>query len=165
MKKILWIEDEATADMRNLAGPLYGSGQYDLVVAFNASEGERQMMKSEFDAVVVDIRIPPGSDQNWIELYSQSGQNKSMARLGLQLLYSLLKPKQDGVKLDNIPAWITPDRFGLLTVETRREVEEDLKNLHIQVYRQKTEQLPFNTLVEVIEQILVKRKEKSALGG
>ncbi|MDQ1351028.1 MAG: hypothetical protein QG657_1330 [Acidobacteriota bacterium] len=154
MKKILWIEDEATADMRNLAGPLYDSGQYDLVVAFNASEGERQMMKSEFDAVVVDIRIPPGSDQRWIKLYSQSGQNKIMARLGLQLLYSLLKPEMARVKLDSRPTWITPERFGLLTVETRKEVEEDLKNLHIQVSREKTEKLPFNTLVEIIEDVL-----------
>lgn len=158
MQRILWIEDEATGDMRNLAGPLYDSGQYDLVVAFDASEGVRQMMKLEFDAVVVDIRIPPGSDQRWIELYSQSEQNKPMARLGLQLLYSLLNA-------DDRPTWITPDRFGLLTVENKREVEEDLKNLNIQVYRQKTEQLPFNTLIKVIEEILDKRKDKNAFRG
>lgn len=157
MKKILWIEDEATGDMRNLAGPLYDGGQYDLVVAFDATEGVRQMMKSEFDAVVVDIRLPPGSDQRWIELYYQFGQNKPMARLGLQMLYSLLKPKHDGVTHDLIPAWITPDRFGLLTVEGKEEVEGDLKNLNIQVYKQKAETLPFTALLDIVKDILDNR--------
>jgi hypothetical protein len=163
MKKILWIEDGATVDLKHLTGPLYASGQYDLVLAVDASDGLRQLEKEEFAAVVADIRIPPGSDQRWIDLYYRSGQNKALARLGLQLLYSLLKPEIARVKLDPIPSWIIPNRFGLFTVESKGEVEEDLKSLNIHVYREKTERLPFTALVEVIEDILVKPHHRNLL--
>ena len=158
--KILWIEDGAFVDVQNLTGPVYVSGKYDLVVALDASEGFRQLRHTEFDSIVVDIRISPGDDPKWKDLYTEFGMNKASARLGLHFLYSLLAPKDENtkVKLRNIPKWITPNRFGILTVESEMELQDDLRKLNIQVFRQKTAEMIETALLVTIEEILSKRK-------
>jgi hypothetical protein len=161
-QKIIWIEDSAFIDVQNLAGPVYVSGKYDIVVALDASEAVRKLIQIEFDAVVVDIRIPPGDNSRWTELYTRYGENKVTARLGLHILYSLFAPedKKAEIKLENIPKWITHNRFGILTVESERELQDDLKRLNIQVFRQKTAEMSETALLEVIEEILSKSKSE-----
>lgn len=160
--KILWIEDQAFIDLAILTGLVYVRGNYDLIIAPDASEGIRQIMQREFDAVVVDIRIPPGDDPKWKELYTKFGMTKVTARLGLHLLHCLLAPedKNTKVKLRNIPPWITPTRFGILTVESEREVQDDLRKLNIQVFRQKTAEMTETTLLELIEEILFNNRSE-----
>ena len=56
-RKVLWVEDNAFSDLTALAGALYVTGDYNLVVASDASDGFRYLMQKEFDAVIMDIRI------------------------------------------------------------------------------------------------------------
>lgn len=164
-KKILWIEDGAFVELQSLTGPVYASGRYDLVMALNASEGIRQIMKNTFEAVVVDIRIPPGDDKEWINIYFQAEKNKITARLGLEVLYSLLRPDIAKVKLKKpIPAWVSPQRFGLLTVETKKEEKEMITELNITIFRQKTAELPHTALLEIITDILNNCEKKDKQG-
>ena len=156
--KVLWIEDGALIEASQFVGPVYTSGKYDLTIALDISEGVRQLMNSEFDAIIVDIRIPPGDDKKWIKFYSQSAFNKIQARLGRLLLYSLLIPSEAKVPIENIPQWIEPNKFGVLTVESRDELEADLEKLGIKVYRQKTAVMPVTVLLELIEEIINLRK-------
>jgi len=164
-KKILWIEDSAFIDLQQLSGPVYASGQYDLVMAVNASEGIQQILQTPFEAVVVDIRIPPGNDKDWINIYFQAEMKKINARLGLEVLYTLLRPDIARFKLKKpIPDWVSPHRFGFLTVETPKEIEKAKEELKISIYQQKTAQLPHTALLEIIEKILENCTNKDKQG-
>ena len=84
------------------------------------------------------------------------------ARLGLQILYSLLKPEDAKVHpTQHIPDWIQSNRFGFLTVESPGEIEQDLQNLGIRVYRQKTAESPHTVLLEIIEEILDQQRSST----
>src|SRR5438105_597952 len=136
-RKVLWVEDSAFSDLTVLAGALYMTGDYNLVVAANASDGFRYIMEKEFDAVIMDIRLPPGNDPYFESLYNSSQGSKTSARLGIAVLERALKPSAE-----NARAWISPERFGVLTVESRREVKEELVALGVNVYYQKTARMP-----------------------
>lgn len=156
-KRVLWIEDQAFSDLPAFAGPVYMTGKYELVVATTASEGIRHIMHSQFDAVIVDIRLPPGEEKVWKELYSARGESKASARLGLEMLQALLRPAMSSVKLEQpIPRWVvsTPTRFGVMTVESPSEIEKELQAMGISVYRQKKAHTEAGVLLEMIIEIL-----------
>jgi hypothetical protein len=154
--RVLWIEDGAYGDLPDLIGPVIVEGSYDLDIALDATEGVRKILSTEYDCVIVDIRLPPGEDNCWIEIYNHPGKNKDAARLGLVVLRSLLKPEKGGVKLNGIKEWVVASRFGVLTVENQGEVENDLRELGIgiKVYRQKNRRPSVNTLLELIEEVM-----------
>jgi CheY-like chemotaxis protein len=152
--RVLWVEDDARFGLAQLAGPVYVHGGYDLVVASDVSTAIARLSREIFDAVIVDIRLPPGDDRAWIELYSKEGRNKVRARLGLQLLYSLLGHQRARVHLKQRPGWLASGKLGVFTVESRPEIEEDLGALGIPVYEQKRADLPDTVLLEIIERIL-----------
>ncbi len=152
--KFLWIEDNARTDLVHLLSPVYMDGRYDPVIAPTVTEGVYQMKKTEFDAVVVDIRLLPGNDPDWKVLYTKLGSEKGTARLGIYLLYSLFDPRVDDVAIKDRPAWIMPARFGVLTVEgLDGELGEALKSFGITVYAQKTTRTPNTMLLKMVDQI------------
>jgi hypothetical protein len=161
-RKVLWIEDGARFDLPQLAGPVYVDGSYDLVVAEDASAGISHLLRNEFQVIIVDIRLPPGDDPDWIKLNSAAGYDKVQARLGLELLYSILGRPEARVKLKDRPTWITADRLGVFTVESLPEVEEDLRKLNILVFQQKRADLPDTILLEIIEKVLQQQNQPHA---
>lgn len=154
--RILWIEDGAFSEMKWLTAPVYFSGLYELVIASTASEGYDYLMRKEFHAVIVDIRLPPGNDPFFIKAFSHQ-QSKVAARLGLVLLNRVLKPSGQQA----VPGWISPKRFGVFTVESQEELSPYLEELGIEVFRQKTETLPKTEILHIVEEILgrLNRKE------
>lgn len=155
-KKILWIEDQANKDVSQLAAPVYNDGNYELIVAYNISDAKKNLFSYEFDAVVVDIRLPSGEHQEWYDLYKRSSFNKINARLGLDLLYSILLPNDERtkVKYNNVPKWIESKRFGILSVESREELADDMYKLGISHFKQKKASSSKKILLELIEEIL-----------
>jgi hypothetical protein len=152
--KFLWIEDNARTDLKHLLAPIYMSGKYDPVVAPTVAEGVYRMKFTEFAAVIVDIRLLPGNDKGWEDVYTKLGSDKGTARLGLYMLYSLFGPRLDDVKIEEKPLWIKPERFGVLTVEDLDgDVGEALKSFGISVYEQKTARTPNTTLLRMVERI------------
>jgi len=149
----LWIEDGAIADLKYLLAPILVSGDYDPIIALDVSEGIRRLREREFEAVIVDIRIPPGDDSNWISLYNQRGKNKARARLGLQLLTCLLSTEPCDIVITDIPTWVCANRFGVLTVEGKDEVSASLESLGINVYDQKTASTPKTVLEDLVRRI------------
>lgn len=154
--KFLWIEDNARTDLKHLLGPIYMSGKYDPVVAPTVAEGIYQIKKSEFAAVIVDLRLLPGNDSAWEALYLGLGSEKGTARLGLHLLYSLFKPRRlEDLTIEKLPAWLDPHRFGVLTVEDfDGELKEALASLNISVYEQKTTHTANTVLLKMLERII-----------
>ncbi len=153
LKRVLWIEDQAFEDAQDFSGPVNTSGEYRLEVAEDASAAVRALAKGPFAAVIVDIRIRPGNDQEWVDLFQRRGGNKVRARLGRHLLYSLLKPAAAEVKLKSVPKWIKPEGFGVLSVEGRGEVSGDLHQLKVSNMETKTAETPKTALLDMLNRI------------
>ncbi|MCK5058605.1 MAG: hypothetical protein KAT34_18265 [Candidatus Aminicenantes bacterium] len=163
--KVLWIEDGAFVEVATFAGAVLTSMKYDLEVSIDISDALGKIRTTEYDAVIVDIRIPPGNNMEWKKIYNQSGYNKNSARLGMQLLFSLLKPEEAEVKLENIPSWVSAKKFGVFTVESRAEVKNDMVELGIYLYLQKKTNMNRNDLLEFIEKIIGPSAANSNKGG
>jgi hypothetical protein len=131
-KKVLWIEDQGLTDLDVLASYVYLSGEYDLDVAVNVSECLSYLRQREYDIIIFDIRIPPGENLDWRKLFDKLGGNEKNAKLGLQLLRSLLKHSKAEISTVNIPNWISPNRIGVLTIEPN--LNNDMAELGIKSY-------------------------------
>ncbi len=155
--RVLWIEDNALSDLAPLLGPIYVSGQYDLEIAESASDGAYKIQSMEFEAVIIDIRLPPGDDPRWVSNYNRLGRDRARARLGLSLLYSFLRPGDAWVKVEHPPAWVQPNRFGVFSKETKAELVADLNRLRVSVYKHKSADNSTRVLLDVIETITKNR--------
>lgn len=151
--RVLWIEDSARFELKNLVGPLFFSGKYDFNLAEDVTTAMHLLRAKEYDALIVDIRLPPGIDTNWQKHYRQSGADKLHAQLGLKLLRWLLAKEPD-IHPDQPPAWIAPHKVAVFTVESPQEISSHLKELEIQIYQQKTTGLPDTILLELIDKLL-----------
>jgi hypothetical protein len=80
------------------------------------------------------------------------GRNKMPARLGIHLLHSLLGFPDATIHVE-VPHWVTPSRFGVLTVEGEELVAEELQLCGITVYVVKSVELPPNTLLEMLDRL------------
>lgn len=150
--KVLWIEDGAFAEMKIMSSPIYVSAKYDLVIAIDATEGLKYLRQSDkqFETIIVDIRLPPGNEQAFLQLFKEKGESRPAARLGLALLKRVLK----NGKNDDIPrVHREPRRFGVFTVEGYGELKTDLQELGIEVYHQKGESNDKFKLRDIIEEI------------
>jgi hypothetical protein len=154
IEKVLWIEDGALADLQDLLGPVYVDGRYDLTLALDATDGITQLFNNEFAAVIVDIRIPPGHDKEWKALHTDAGKSNAAARLGLEVLNTVLAPKNAQIKKGKIPTWITPEKFAVFTVESEDQVQEELQHLGLdRRYHQKTTATSPTVLLDIIADI------------
>ena len=151
--KVLWIEDGALYELAHLAGPVYLEGGYELTVAENVSEAVTYIQNKEFDAIIVDIRLPPGENHQWIDLYEQAGQQKATASLGLKLLKSILNAKDAEIQLENLPSWLIPAKIGILTVESKNTLQQEIDKLGIQVFENKFAGMPDSMLLDIIVKI------------
>ena len=80
--KALWIEDSARLELANLCGPVFFHGRCDLSLAEDATTAANLLLAEPYQAVIVDIRLPPGTDARWRDHYSRTGSDKVSAQLG-----------------------------------------------------------------------------------
>jgi hypothetical protein len=153
-KKILWVEDGSRYDLVELTAPVLMDGNYDLDTAESISEGIACLLKKKYAVIIVDIRIPPGDDEEWVKLYQKSAKDKISARLGLQFLFSILGHSDAKVVLKNRPEWIRREMIGVLSVEGHQELNGDLDKLGISCYVQKEENTSELILLTMIHTIL-----------
>ncbi len=155
MKKpcVLWIEDSARLELRNLVGPLLFSGKFEFSLAEDITTAVNLLRVKQFAGVVVDIRLPPGTDPEWRKLYRQSGSDRVHAQLGVKLLYWLLA-KDLSVHPEPPPTWVRPHNIAVFTVESKNEIQKHLDDLGITIFKQKSAGLRDSTLLELIDQIL-----------
>ena len=152
---VLWIEDGARFDLQELAAPVLVDGRYELVIVEAASEAIDWMRQCTFDVIIADIRIPPGDDPAWIDLYKMYRANSTSARLGLHLLFTILRHKDAKVKLEaELPDWIKPEIIAVFSLEGQAELSADLKNLGISVFQQKGAGTSSTVLLDLIERVL-----------
>lgn len=148
--RVLWIEDAALEELRHLAAVVYADLQFDLQIATDASEAFERLRRAEFDAVVVDVRIPPGTGTFWSELFGKAGNTKESAQLGIEVIRTALQEPEHRHEF----AWLTADRIGILSVEEPENVREAIADLGVRVVRQKNAQLPESGLLDMVREIL-----------
>lgn len=161
---VLWIEDTALQDLSALSAPVRMDGRFKLDQAESATEGLSRLREQEYDVVIVDIRLPPGEDPGWIQLHRKRRARGVAARLGLELLYVMLRNaaaapevRRGGEGL----RWLTASSIGVLTVESQRELATDMTTLGIGVYKQKSASLDEYALLILIEEILARKKGRA----
>jgi hypothetical protein len=155
--KVLWVEDSARLELRNLTGPIYISGEYDMNLAEDATTAVRYLLTKQYDAVILDMRLPPGIDDYWVSLYQERGEDKADARLGLELAIWLFNGKSY-VSVPP-PSWIKPYHVGVFTVENDSALHSNLEYLNISVFEHKVAGLTDTVLVEIINRIKAQRPE------
>ena len=60
--RALWIEDSARLELANLCGPVFFRGTCQLNVAEDVTTAVDMLHANPYDVVIVDVRLPPGSD-------------------------------------------------------------------------------------------------------
>jgi CheY-like chemotaxis protein len=155
--KVLWVEDSARLELRNLTGPVYISGDYDMNLAEDATTAVRFLLTKEYDVVILDMRLPPGIDDYWIKIYQDKGEDKADARLGLKLADWLLNGLSDFPSRP--PAWIRPYHVGVFTVENDSALHSKLEYSKIRVFEHKVAGLSDTILVEIINRIKAQKPE------
>ena len=151
--KVIWVEDSARLELRNLTGPVYFSGKYDFQLAEDVTQAINFIMVKPFDALIVDIRLPPGLNKCWQVLYQKSGADKVKAQLGLKLISWLLG--NDIGCNQTPPSWVDIKRIAVFSVESPNEIMPHLKELGINKYLQKAAGLRDTALLDLINTILV----------
>ncbi len=154
--KVLWIEDDADSDLYHLASPVYIEGNYHLDIASNASEAFFYLNERRYDIIIVDIRIPPGRNPEWLSRYEQlqSQSNANSSRLGLELLRRIFG--ENGAKPSlKVSQNLASARYGVFTVERFEELKADLSELNLTglKYKRKNAMMPHTALLEFIQEI------------
>lgn len=152
-KKVLWIEDDAFHELGRFATPVHLTGEFELEYALSATEAIDRLQTDEYDAIVVDVRIPPGNDKRWIEIYYNAGASNKAARLGVRLLQNILGREQswhEGLHR----AARDRQRYGVLSMDAE-DVRPDLEPVGVSCYRKKTEGP--SVLLKIIREILLQR--------
>jgi hypothetical protein len=155
--RALWIEDGARSELSHLSGPVLYDGRIELVLAEDLTTAVEYILEEEFDAVIVDVRLPPGDDQYWKDLHRKAGRDKVHAQLGLQLLRWLLGPG-DRTGLPAPPSWLSAQRVAVFSVDCKTEILSLLDELGIEVIQQKRADLPDTILRELIDRLLEQRR-------
>lgn len=160
-KRILWVEDSARFDYISLLGPVFASHRYDLTLAENVSTAAEYLRRREFDAMIVDIRLPPGGHAYWRHIYRDARSDKTNAKLGLALLGWLLagdgagRAGKNGSNAPERPTWaVAPERIAVFSVESKREIGAQLEHLGVTLLREKQPGLPDTVLLDILDQLL-----------
>lgn len=155
-KKMLWIEDNASTDLAHLAAPVITGRKHSLEVADTASEAFLHLSNPDvsYDIIIVDIRIPAGTDPNWVNYYNLKGEDKVQARLGLEILRLFLKPEIAKIKIPvTPPPWIKPEKFAIFTIEGEDELAPDKEALGITIYEQKKATMSSRILLDIANKL------------
>ncbi len=154
--KVLWIEDNADNDLYHLTSPVYIDGQFNLDIATNASEAFYYLNQRGYDVIIVDIRIPPGKDPAWRNKHEslRRSNNVNSSRLGLELLRCIFDENEQQPTL-KVNQNLSPDRYGIFTVERHDELKADLGKLKLNSikYQRKNAIMPHTALLDFIKKV------------
>ncbi|NPA06229.1 MAG: hypothetical protein GXO54_02360 [Chloroflexi bacterium] len=93
--RVLWMEDKAGHELAMVASAVYLDGRFALDFATDASEALHLLALTDqerypYQILVVDLDLPPGEQQDLIEVYQEVHHQGRTPMLGLYLLEYLL---------------------------------------------------------------------------
>lgn len=158
--RILWVEEAAQTDYAYWIAPLFIAGCYDIHIAEDTTKAAQLILSKPFDVILVDIRLPPGEDQPWIDLFNSGKSEKYAARLGMALIKSILCIENAPVKLQVPPGWVTRQKIGILSVESRSSLQVDLADVGEIIHQHKSTQVSETILLDLVNKILKQQSVK-----
>jgi hypothetical protein len=128
IKKILWLEDQYE-DLSDYLNTLFRA-DYLVDPVESVSEAVKKLRKEDYMAVIFDIKVLPGDDNEWKELNKRKKDENPYfdPYLGLELLYSLFNSPKARVKLEP-PIQIDPERVIIFSAVY--DIVEELSALGI----------------------------------
>lgn len=155
IKKILWLEDQYK-DFSAYRSALFRAG-YLVEFVPSVSETVEKLRKNEYVAIIFDIKVLPGNDQEWIELDKKKRDEYPNfdSYLGLELLYSIFNPGDAKVKL-NPPIFIDPRKVIVFSVvyDKNKEISSLGVPEHQVIYKSSSDLSTLPKLIEKIEKHL-----------
>ncbi len=175
-KRMLWIEDSARFELPEQMAPVYYSGKFIFHLAENVVDGINHLRSAErdgkpYDVIIVDIRLPPGEDKVWYDLYKRTIHSQVESQLGLILLYWLFEKDLKGnladfrragnpragkdieerlKELEGIaPPHVDKKTVAVYSVESPLLICPHLEHLSIEVYAQKAIDTPDDILLKL----------------
>ena len=151
---VLWVEDSARLELRNLVGPIYGGGNYDFQLAEDITSATTYVRQKKYDVLILDVRLPPGVDTYWRKFY-QFDLSSEGGGLGLRFLHWLMGH-------DPFCPYAPPDGFdgvgiAIFSIESPDTVKAILKKMKLGnkvIYKQKVAGLPDTVLLELIKEAI-----------
>ncbi len=152
-KRILWLEDQYE-DFTAFQSALYRGGRVtDRVKSVSEAIKKLEENGEEYTAVILDLRVLPGNDPEWIAFDRR--QKKADPHhdpcLGLELLRSLFAPDRAGVKL-NQPIQISPQKMIVFSAVSGKTQEIEAMGIPGDRIIYKGE-CDLNTLPDLIDKI------------
>ncbi len=145
MIKLLWIDDNLDHDLTEKRMALYMEDDIDPHFARDATEAYLRLRDEYFDVVIVDLRLPPGSDDMW-NPYRENGVQK----FGFVLLSVVMG------QVDDRFGHLSKTRFGVFTIEAQEENPELFESpirLPEQNFKMKTHAYYENAFVDFIRNV------------
>lgn len=153
-KSVLWIEDDAAYNLDYLASPLIMNPRYDLVLATSISEALHALhSRPAYDAIVFDLRVPPGNQANWKALHQELSQARTPAQLGFYLLlglFDLPHPMHHKHNLEiplSLKGRVNIQSIGIMSVDVSSTVLYELQEMQVN----ETQQLVMDNLQSRIQ--------------
>lgn len=169
-RKILWVEDSARFELASMVGPVLASRRYDLTLAENASTAAERLLRTRYDAIIVDIRLPPGVDPYWVDIFKSAASDRVNAKLGLALLSWLFGAKEAGAthtrngnRVPPLPdAWrVLPQQVAVFSVENKSEIGSTLELFGVTVMHEKRPGLPDTILLKILSEVLAQSSDST----
>ena len=159
INKVLWLEDHQN-DFDAYKTKLF-KANYAVDAVESAAEAVRKLRNDDYIAFIVDIKVPPGEDYEWIELdKKKQRENPGIdSHLGLELLHALFDPDYTNIKLDP-PFKIDPQKIIILTVVPDKEREISSLGIPSQqiLYKSSSDT---KTLLQMVKDIHNRNEERS----
>ncbi|MGB1250696.1 MAG: hypothetical protein ACPG8W_08810 [Candidatus Promineifilaceae bacterium] len=158
-KAVLWIEDDATYNLQYVASPVIMNPHLDLTLAATVTEAVHQLTRKNYDAVVFDLRLPPGDFNEWISMKQYLNQVGEPPRLGLHLLLNLFQCAPDEklrVSIPQMTSQVDINRVGILSVDPLDDVGSMLQctSFRADNYRQKRAGMSSRILLNLVERLV-----------
>jgi CheY-like chemotaxis protein len=153
INKVLWLEDHHN-DFDAYKTKLF-KANYAVDAVESAAEAVMKLRNDNYIAFIVDIKVPPGDDKEWVDL-DKKIQRKNP---GLELLRSLLNQAIANVKIDP-PVKIDPGKIIILTVVPDKDREISALGIPRQqiLYKSSSDT---KTLLQMVKDIHKRDKQRS----
>jgi CheY-like chemotaxis protein len=153
--KVLWVEDNAEADLFQYLAPVNVDGRFDMDIAVNATEACTRLSTNIYDVVIMDTRIPSGYEQRWQER-EQSIKAQSpnpVVRLGLEVLKFVFGEGRSQIK----PEHHEKERYCIFSIDPQGDLVVNDELLNTFKYERKNAAMPRNILVNIIRDSLFRQ--------
>ena len=150
MKSVLWIEDQAYHELGALRTPVIMSSLYHLTIAVDGASAIENLRTNKFEIIIVDMRIPPGDDPIFTDIYYKNSDSKRHKEIGLLLLKRIFEKEDLNFLSDLLPYAYDSSRYGVLSIDNENEISDELKALGIKNYAHKSGAMSSKSLLNLI---------------